>query len=76
MREKRSLIFYCAVKLEWAREEYTICCARNEGSGLAWFGNRGMRKGLEKEDVLCVVIIKMRYMWYLNVRKRESGSNF
>jgi hypothetical protein len=37
MKEKRSLIFYCQIKLEWAREEYRVCCTRNEKSGLAWF---------------------------------------
>jgi hypothetical protein len=37
VREKRSLIFYCDLKLEWAREEYTVCCTRNERRGSAWF---------------------------------------
>jgi hypothetical protein len=36
-----------------AREEYIVCCTRNERSGLAWFRTgikklRGMRKGFEK----------------------------
>jgi hypothetical protein len=35
MREKRSLIFYCEMRLGWAREEYTICCARSGRGGLA-----------------------------------------
>jgi hypothetical protein len=35
MREKRSLIFYCEMKLEWAREENTVCSTRNERSGFA-----------------------------------------
>jgi hypothetical protein len=53
IREKRSLIFYYNMKLEWARKEYTVCCTRNERSGLAWFKTgiwklRWMRKGLEK----------------------------
>jgi hypothetical protein len=26
MREKASLIFYCDMKFEWAREVYTVCC--------------------------------------------------
>jgi hypothetical protein len=53
MTQRRSLIFYCEMKLEWAREEYTVCCTRNDRSGLAWFKTgiwklRGMRKGSEK----------------------------
>jgi hypothetical protein len=41
------------MKQEWAREEHTVCCTRNERSGLAWFRTgiwklRGMRKGFEK----------------------------
>jgi hypothetical protein len=41
------------MKQEWAREEYTYCCTRNEKSGLAWFKTgiwklRGMRKGFEE----------------------------
>jgi hypothetical protein len=41
------------MKQEWAREEYIVCCTRNERSGLAWFKTgiwklRGMRKGFEK----------------------------
>jgi hypothetical protein len=41
------------MKLEWAREEYTVCCTGNERSGLAWFKTgiwklRGTRKGFEK----------------------------
>jgi hypothetical protein len=47
--EKRSLICYCDMKFEWALEAYTVCCTRNERSGLAWFKTgiwklRGMRK--------------------------------
>jgi hypothetical protein len=39
--------------LKWAREEYTVCCTRNERSGSAWFKTgiwklRNMRKGSEK----------------------------
>jgi hypothetical protein len=37
MREKRSLIFYCEEKLEWVKEEYTVCCVTNERSGLSRF---------------------------------------
>jgi hypothetical protein len=29
IRETRSLIFYCDIIYEWAREEYTVCCTRN-----------------------------------------------
>jgi hypothetical protein len=41
------------MKQEWAREEYVVCCTRNERSALAWFKTgiwklRGMRKGSEK----------------------------
>jgi hypothetical protein len=41
------------MKQEWAREDYIVCCTRNERSGLAWFTTgiwklRGMRKGFEK----------------------------
>jgi hypothetical protein len=41
------------MKQEWAREEYIVCCTRDERSGLAWFKTsiwklRGMRKGFEK----------------------------
>jgi hypothetical protein len=28
LREKRSLIFYCRMKLLWAREEYVTCYSR------------------------------------------------
>jgi hypothetical protein len=53
LREKRPLIFYCDRKLEWAWEANTVCCTRNERSGLAWFKAgiwklRGMRKVSEK----------------------------
>jgi hypothetical protein len=37
IREKRSLIFYYD---EWANQAYTVCCTRNERSGLAWFKTR------------------------------------
>jgi hypothetical protein len=37
IREKRSLIYYCEINLEWAREEYTVRCTRNKRRGLAWF---------------------------------------
>jgi hypothetical protein len=41
------------MKQEWAREEYIVCCTRNERSRLAWFRTGvwklgGMRKGFEK----------------------------
>jgi hypothetical protein len=36
IKEKRSLIFHSEMKQEWTREEYIICCTRNEKSGLAW----------------------------------------
>jgi hypothetical protein len=41
------------MKQDWAREEYIVCCTRNERSGLAWFKTgiwklRGMRKGFER----------------------------
>jgi hypothetical protein len=70
-----SLIFYCDKKVEWGREEYTVCCTRNGRSGLAWFKTgiwklRGMRKG----DALYVER-KMLYIYYKNVRKRRSGEN-
>jgi hypothetical protein len=26
VREKRSLIFYCEMKVIWTREEYVMCC--------------------------------------------------
>jgi hypothetical protein len=53
IKEKRSLIFYSEMKQEWAREEYTVCCTRNERNGLAWFKTgiwklRGMRIRFEK----------------------------
>jgi hypothetical protein len=56
IREK-SLIFSCDMKSEWAREEYTVCCTRNEKSGLTWFKTgiwklRGMREGYEKGSAL------------------------
>jgi hypothetical protein len=49
IEEKKSLIFYSEMKQEWAREEYIVCCTKNERSGLAWFKTgiwklRGMRK--------------------------------
>jgi hypothetical protein len=52
LREKRSLIFYCEMKLLWAGEEYVTCCSRKDRSGTAWFEVgawklRGTRKGLE-----------------------------
>jgi hypothetical protein len=56
------------MKQEWAREEYIVCCTRNERSGLAWFKTgickmRGIRKGFDKgrcpvcsenEDTVCI----------------------
>jgi hypothetical protein len=35
VKQKRSLIFYCEIKLVWAREECVACCSRNEGRGIA-----------------------------------------
>jgi hypothetical protein len=57
------------MKKEWAREEYIVCCIRNERSGLVWFKTgiwklRGMRKDLRKEDVLYEVRMKMLYIYY------------
>jgi hypothetical protein len=53
IKVKRSLIFYSEIKQEWVREEYIVCCTRNERSGLAWFKTgiwklRGTRKGFAK----------------------------
>jgi ribosomal protein L37AE/L43A len=53
LRENRSLIFYCVMKLEWGKEEYTFCCTRNERSGLARFKLgiwklRGVRRRFKK----------------------------
>jgi hypothetical protein len=47
--EKKPLIFYCEMKLEWDKEEYTVCCARNEINKLACLKSgicklTGMRK--------------------------------
>jgi hypothetical protein len=36
-REKRSIIFYCVMKLAWGSEKYIVCWARNDRSGLARF---------------------------------------
>jgi hypothetical protein len=49
MMEKKSLKFCCEMKLEWGREEYTVCYTGNERSGLSWLKTgiwklRGMRK--------------------------------
>jgi hypothetical protein len=54
------------MKQEWATEEYTVCCTRNERSGLAWFKTgtwklRGMRKGRrplcsEGEDAIHILL--------------------
>jgi hypothetical protein len=76
IKDKSSLIFYSEMKQEWAREEYIVCCTRNEKSGMASFRTgiwklRGMRKGFEKgrcplcsenEDVLYVARMKMSSM--------------
>jgi hypothetical protein len=40
------------MKLLWAREDYVMCCSRNDRRGIAWFRAgtwklRGMRKGSE-----------------------------
>jgi hypothetical protein len=50
--EDMSFIFYSDMQLEVGCEEYTVCCIRNERSGLAWFKTgiwkmREMRKGYE-----------------------------
>jgi hypothetical protein len=37
VKGKRSLIFYCEIKLLWAREEYVTCCSSKVRSGIAWF---------------------------------------
>jgi hypothetical protein len=50
------------MKQEWAREEYIVCCTRNEKSGLAWFKTGG--KVFRKEDVLYVARMKMLYIYY------------
>jgi hypothetical protein len=52
IKEKRSLILYSEMGQEWTREEYIVCCTRNERSGLAWFKTgiwklRGLRNGFE-----------------------------
>jgi hypothetical protein len=52
LREKRSLIFYCDMKLLWAREDYVTCCSRKDRSRREWFRAgtgklRETRKGLE-----------------------------
>jgi hypothetical protein len=58
------------MKLEWCKEEYIVCCARNERNGLACFKAgvwklRGTREGSEKgryplfreaEDVIHVLV--------------------
>jgi hypothetical protein len=41
------------MKLEWCKEEYIVCCTRNERNGLACFKTgiwklRGARKGFER----------------------------
>lgn len=66
IRGKRSLMFYCDTKLEWAREEYTVCCGRSERNCLAWLKTvvckqRELRKGgvfcIERKKMLCVEIL-------------------
>jgi hypothetical protein len=47
----------------------TVCCTRNERSGLAWFRTgiwklKEMRKGYEKEDAVYAERKKMLYMYY------------
>jgi hypothetical protein len=67
IREKRSLIFYCEMILEWGREEYTVYCTRSQRSGLAWFKTgiwklRGVRKGCyplcREEDGVIHILLK------------------
>jgi hypothetical protein len=59
-------MFYCDTKLEWAREEYTVCCGRSERNCLAWLKTvvckqRELRKGgvfcIERKKMLCVEIL-------------------
>jgi hypothetical protein len=57
------------MELEWAAEEYTVYCTRNERSRLARFKTgiwkvRGMRKNLRKVDALYVVRMKILYVYY------------
>jgi hypothetical protein len=64
------------MKLERAREEYTICCTRNERIGLPWFKTgiwnlRGMWKEFEKERV-CVEGETMEF-WKEEVEGTTSG---
>jgi hypothetical protein len=80
IREKRSLIFYCDMKVEWAREEYRVLCTRNEGSRLTWFKNgilklKGTRKRSEKGRCLLRREEDDDIHILLNVRKRGSGGN-
>jgi hypothetical protein len=70
MRENRSLILHCKIKLEWGKEDHTVRCARNERNGLAWFETgiwklREMGRGSEKgrcpqcwkeEDVIHILL--------------------
>jgi hypothetical protein len=59
------------VKFEWVMEVYTVCCSRNERSGLAWFNTdiwklRGMWKDLRKGDAFYVEGKKIqRYSTYI-----------
>jgi hypothetical protein len=71
-KKKRSLIFYCKMKLEWGKEVHSVCCTRNERNGLAWLKTgiwklRGMRRGFvnggcllcrEEEDVIYILLLK------------------
>jgi hypothetical protein len=52
-REKRSLIFYREMKLEWGEVQFSVCHTGHETRGLAWFKTdiwkfRGARTGSEK----------------------------
>jgi hypothetical protein len=68
MTEKRSLIFYCDMKLEWAREN-TQFAVQEMGE----VGQHGLRlvfgKDLRKEDVLCVM--RMAVPWAQAVGRRS-----
>jgi hypothetical protein len=42
------------MKLEWDKEECTVCCTRNERSGLAWFKTGKCKlKGMRRRCPLC-----------------------
>jgi hypothetical protein len=54
MRDSRPLILYSEMKTEWIEEEYTVCCTRNERSGLGSYETgiwklKDMKKEFEKD---------------------------